>query len=346
MNNIVLLGNGFDLAHGLKTSYTDFVLWYFKKVLNFSRGLETTHEDGLVSLNFNGRTFDSGKFDTVQRILTALKANEITIRYKDPFFKKIVDTARRFNWVDIEYEYYSSLIGVYKELEKLNVDRYDLVDNRLDKLNNCFASIQSELIEYLTIIDEVKPDKISVIHHHFQNMIRSGTFNKETDGLLIVNFNYTSTIDLYVSPSDFCKIVNIHGKLNCKTDPIIIGYGDEMDIYYEKLGRLNNNNFLHNFKSFSYFKTTNYQEISRFFEHKDYRVTIMGHSCGLSDRVLLNSIFDNPLCKKIKIFYHQMENNDNDYFQKTQEISRHFRPSSKDTMRNIITPFTECVRLS
>ena len=31
MNRIVLIGNGFDLAHGLKTSYADFIYWYWKR---------------------------------------------------------------------------------------------------------------------------------------------------------------------------------------------------------------------------------------------------------------------------------------------------------------------------
>ena len=29
MNRIILIGNGFDLAHGLKTSYADFIDWYW-----------------------------------------------------------------------------------------------------------------------------------------------------------------------------------------------------------------------------------------------------------------------------------------------------------------------------
>ena len=29
MNRIVLIGNGFDLAHGLKTSYKNFIDWYW-----------------------------------------------------------------------------------------------------------------------------------------------------------------------------------------------------------------------------------------------------------------------------------------------------------------------------
>jgi len=33
MNRLILLGNGFDLAHGLATSYKDFILWYIEIVL-------------------------------------------------------------------------------------------------------------------------------------------------------------------------------------------------------------------------------------------------------------------------------------------------------------------------
>ena len=41
MNRIILVGNGFDLAHGLKTSYSDFINWYWaefgKKILDSKR---------------------------------------------------------------------------------------------------------------------------------------------------------------------------------------------------------------------------------------------------------------------------------------------------------------------
>lgn len=31
MNRVVLIGNGFDLAHGLPTRYEDFINWYWDK---------------------------------------------------------------------------------------------------------------------------------------------------------------------------------------------------------------------------------------------------------------------------------------------------------------------------
>lgn len=32
MNRLIIVGNGFDLAHGLKTKYSDFINWYWDGV--------------------------------------------------------------------------------------------------------------------------------------------------------------------------------------------------------------------------------------------------------------------------------------------------------------------------
>lgn len=52
MNRLVIIGNGFDLAHGLKTSYNDFVDWYLEKRLKGLR-LEQTYlsKDELCSFS-------------------------------------------------------------------------------------------------------------------------------------------------------------------------------------------------------------------------------------------------------------------------------------------------------
>jgi hypothetical protein len=67
----------------------------------------------------------------------------------------------------------------------------------------------------------------------------------------------------------------------------------------------------------------------------------MGHSCGLSDRTLLNRIVEHDNCTKIKIFYHAKSDSENDYIEKTQELSRHFSSKSKHDMRIKIKSFPE-----
>lgn len=51
MNRLVLIGNGFDLAHGLKTSYKDFFYWYWEHRFNeIHKEYSSTSEDVLCSL--------------------------------------------------------------------------------------------------------------------------------------------------------------------------------------------------------------------------------------------------------------------------------------------------------
>jgi len=95
--------------------------------------------------------------------------------------------------------------------------------------------------------------------------------------------------------------------------------------------------FFEYIKSFWYFKTSNYQDLIRFIDAEEFQVYILGHSCGLSDRTMLNMIFEHEQCKSIKIFYHQHHNGDNNYTTLTQEIARHFR--NKAVMRKKILPF-------
>ena len=37
MNRVIIIGNGFDVAHRLPTRYEDFLAWYFKKGIKESQ---------------------------------------------------------------------------------------------------------------------------------------------------------------------------------------------------------------------------------------------------------------------------------------------------------------------
>src|SRR5690606_10965196 len=53
MNRLILVGNGFDLAHGLKTSYKDFIIWYLAKCFCNRSYLPGTYEDELLRIEFD-----------------------------------------------------------------------------------------------------------------------------------------------------------------------------------------------------------------------------------------------------------------------------------------------------
>ncbi len=63
MNRLILIGNGFDLAHGLKTGYNYFVKWYLHQAL-VTAGESFLYEDKLLKvekLNLADEIYFSGK---------------------------------------------------------------------------------------------------------------------------------------------------------------------------------------------------------------------------------------------------------------------------------------------
>lgn len=148
---------------------------------------------------------------------------------------------------------------------------------------------------------------------------------------LLLNFNYTSTVKrLYIT--DIYEVINIHGQLNNRRNPIIFGYGDELDDDYKRIEKLQDNDFLENIKSVRYHETGNYRQLLGFIESGLYQVITMGHSCGNSDRTLLNTLFEHPNCISVKVYYHQREDGTDDYSQLIRNLSRNF--NDKAAMRD------------
>ena len=51
MNRLVLIGNGFDLAHGLKTRYEDFLNWYWcQKIYTAATKHDEEYNDQLCKM--------------------------------------------------------------------------------------------------------------------------------------------------------------------------------------------------------------------------------------------------------------------------------------------------------
>ena len=218
---------------------------------------------------------------------------------------------------------------------------YNLIKKDIEDLKNDPPSVFNELNDYKkTLISKVGIDnplenlskfKKNDDAHHYIDLI--------PDNILFLNFNYTSTHLAYNNPINFDQIydnkkskvksINIHGHLENINNPVIFGFGDELDEEYKQIEKLNNNKYLENIKSINYLETNNYKELLDFISSSSFQVFIFGHSCGLSDRTLLNTIFEHDNCASIKLFYHKKDIDNDNYSDIVRNISRNFNDKAK-----------------
>ena len=139
--------------------------------------------------------------------------------------------------------------------------------------------------------------------------------------IMLLSFNYTATAKNY---NNFNLEHNyIHGELE-HPENIIFGYGDELDRHYQDILDRNDNELLKNVKSVKYLETRHYHDMLEFLMSAPFQVLIMGHSCGNSDRTLLNTVFEHENCVSIKPFYHKWDDGSDNYLELVQNISRNF----------------------
>lgn len=336
MNRILIIGNGFDIVHGKKTGYKDFLRWYWKQKLLPYDDIHNETDEKLCSvscMNFNERRVLSKKIEDEKDFLQIIKelSDNQFITYKSKFFKIINDGAICKTWCGIENDYYSCLKSLVRE------DDFEGVVNLNIELN----IIKERLSEYLKSLDfhDCQKDGIKA---NFEALCKDVEISEEWKGkgiladeknhdierILVLNFNYTNTPELYIDEKKAnVDIVYIHGSLS-NPKGMIFGYGDELDEDYNMIVRKNRNEYLNNFKSIRYLETYDYHKVLSFMNVAPFQVYIMGHSCGNSDRTLLNTIFEHDNCVSIKPLYHKTNNGDS-YIDLVQNISRNFTNAKK-----------------
>ncbi|UKK60600.1 bacteriophage abortive infection AbiH family protein [Prevotella communis] len=406
MNRLVLIGNGFDLAHGLKTSYKDFICWYWKeRVLRLYDCRDKTSDDGLCK--FSILTYETWNYflfyNHIQlKFVEDTKFIDVTndketfgIEYY-PLFERIHKSIETKGWVDIENDYYDLL----KEYLNDNAPEEKIV-----ALHSELQLLLEKLVEYLKSIkvsDELlntgirqkiyapfKTTEISISGQQvLKEHIEAGLKLSDNDWdwklrpydsicytkgyveeykkrlsnndpyvgqeepphelmlpnkIMLLNFNYTPTAHLYLKESSLFSINQIHGNLN---DPssVIFGYGDELDENFRTLLNRNDNKYLCNIKSIKYLEADNYRKMLSFIESEPYQILIMGHSCGNSDRTLLNTLFEHKNCVSIKPYYYKYDKDKDNYIDLVQNISRNF--TDMKLMRDRVVNKTYCEPLT
>ena len=313
--NILVIGNGFDLYHGLKTKYIDFV--------NYSRN--TTKDIGTKKIRkiLNGNLFINW-FKNVAEENQGWIDCEKEIENIILLFKKILYDKQVFTYYNDKYYiersktsllYYEfDMLGVFKEFVSIHAANiYEFNDKYFTRYQG---------INKLKVTNKLRvelEDLITAFRYYLQNEVQNKNIIKISQQIkdikprYVINFNYTNTYKKYgISDSDVCFI---HGSVDKGNIVLGIKDADEKDI-----------DFIHFKKYFQRIqKKSDIIDMEKLIDGKHISGDIIqqvyihffGHSLSDADGDIIRSICDHNT--KI-IIYYMDDKNSRDYEQKVINI--------------------------
>lgn len=308
-NNLLIVGNGFDLEHGLKTHYTDFFDTINNNVSSKNEIILNNHKY-LIKDNY-----------LLLYLLEEYKQNKL----------------QGNNWIDIETELKKIIslieeINVNKFIDNMNYyiggNEYTIIDKIQSKSSYYFKNCLFPFIignNYYKYINEHYNISIKILEkdlNELTNMLRDYLLEQDISNLTktkdisdidykithVLSFNYTDTFRKLYSKLDNDKIDFIHGSLN--KNNLVLGINETLTedtenkivdtVYFKKYFQ-------------RIYKKTDYQYVSWLdsTDSENYAdfdtVYIHGHSLDESDKEILEKIINSVLKKDtstVKIFYY------------------------------------------
>lgn len=248
--NILVVGNGFDLAHGLPTKYGDFLgmIQRFKSIINEPNIMKAGYLDNIekpIYAFLDRFIFVEG---ALRVEFNRLIEDNFWIEYflKNPMYQKE-------NWIDFESEISKVIKQLNEDMYFDNVKRWQLDDEINDLANEYLKKIyykytstlrsmviltdgKSESVTFRQIRDRLYSDLnrlIRALEIYMTAYIEQMECNLESpdinnicfDGIL--SFNYTDTYEKLYDSKRLANYDYIHGKANIKnkiyTNNMVLG---------------------------------------------------------------------------------------------------------------------------
>ena len=339
--NILIIGNGFDLAHKLPTKYTDF-LDFLENVRILKEEMPQNLEQLSDKIDENLRQYlfnsNSSRLD-----INSKHQNYITEMYelsKDNLWITWFNQERKLNktlgkyWIDFEAEISKVIQKIESTLLELSpieecIDNYNELRFELNKypifnlfINKIYDIDKSDEINMERITEKLHNDLNKLIRCfeiYLEDLVKNidisqlslDIYNLNIDKIL--SFNYTNTYQKLYDPNVECA--HIHGKADINNDTksnnMVLGIDD----YLKGEEKFTNTNFIE-FKKYyqRLIKGTNcdykkwIDEINQTKSFTKHNVYIFGHSLASTDRDVLLDFIENE--KTIITIYY---NNSNQY---------------------------------
>lgn len=343
--NILIIGNGFDLAHGFPTRYKNFLKFinevkeYCEKFKFTGNSVSDDYKKDKDYFNFLIDLDEKNDFEYINNVFE-LSNNNLWVKYFNTIFKDnssyLGDT-----WIDFENEiakainYMSSSKINKKNIASKNYS-FNVDENLLYFINainkNSILNESSKTIDgivyttrniylsnYTTLKKELLKDlkdfirclEIYICIHI--NEIKPNKRITELDDIesidAVLSFNYTNTYERLYG-KDNTKYHYIHGKANKNNTidscQLVLGINEYSDTSDD-----NDTEFIQYEKFFQRIYKRNGCEYTKWIEDKyeedkKYNIYIYGHSLDSTDADVLNEFIELENCQ-ITIFYYDDE---------------------------------------
>lgn len=324
MKKLLILGNGFDLAHGLPTKYEHFLI--------FSKEVMKIKDDDITYkiITFNNSKILKSYFEKVDDLDSSivnkfkkLLSNNIWYNYLQDVYNS--EKMKGENWIDFESEISVIIEFLDRNCNDLSKDTYDVLSNihnniesgileKIKKLERTFFVIyRSKKKEYKLInvknfrkdLNENLKNFTEALEIYLSEFVLKQQIDvyspdiKAIEPDYIINFNYTNTYSKIYHSS--IPEFHIHGA--CRND-VFVGKNNMVlgiDEYWSKQERDDHTNFTI-FKKFAQRiqKRTGIEHKKIYDEMKSYnslptdetnKVYIFGHSLAVTDKDILKMFF-------------------------------------------------------
>ena len=260
--NILVIGNGFDIAHGLKTSYKNFLLF----IRTFSRCYQANIEHAVLSWSDKD---DTSYVEWILDLLRESDRNEIYHEVVSELHKMIDNNLwiEHFNqveiqegWVDFEKE----ISRVVHAIDRASKDPKTLLDKNTGKFASTIEEYAYNILSLvdgcgvaimgMTRISELKKRLLDDLNKATRALEIYLSYYVEDEQLRhgmgtiarldvvsslkidrVLSFNYTDTYErLYGIPDSNIQYDYIHGKakkgLNAYTCNLVLGIDEYLDL--------------------------------------------------------------------------------------------------------------------
>lgn len=309
--DILILGNGFDLAHGLKTKYSDF-LEYCKEKYSTIKNVGVDNSNNFLFENvwvkhFLNKTLEGDKWIDLENEIY----NVIENLSKLPYFKD-----------NSAYEKYPEIaFFISKDYWKLNFDevrKYFREPRGID-FRNCYCIRPKEFISFLykQLRDFVNEFEKYLIEEENKIINTTPKYNLRIHSgcVSLLNFNYTDTCEkLYNINFNYnncgikTKAVYVHGKINNVNGCNLVLGTHSFD--NERIP-VEFNIFKKHHQRHKYATIEPYQELLNELKYPKKIYTpvfhIIGHSLDKTDHNILKHILLAREKSIINIYYHDEE---------------------------------------